>query len=417
MKSFQCSEFALTSIIIVVWQAASVLAQTDKAKADTKVAVEQIGPVEPIWEAEHLLGGHNRIFLIEDEWEHERCSRVLPKLPTVDLRSESLLVIMSWKSMPRTFTAAEVDQGTLAIKIAEAEPPKVSNGSYEQPDFLVFKLPLWNGPVRVVINDKPSFTIQRGEQSERISTEIWEEILRVHSGGRPTTDQMVRHYKRMWRKMPDSEIRKRVLTEKKLADYVEPRAVYEILFRDLVDLRAKSITPRIFELIDTMGRHDEAFGPACTAIVGIGGSDLLGRCKDAFKSWNPRSHHAAIIILKTLSIPESRTFAYEHLADVNESVGRGSLDLLYRLGMTKGDVPHLVAALEKVEKYYVSWAKGEVKDQYFAGDVAPSIIYALGDLGPEAKEALPAIHRFEKYPFYRDDAEKAIKKIKGDAAK
>jgi hypothetical protein len=423
MKTFQRITFVLLAVIVLIWRIDSVLGQTEETKPEkTKIDVEEIGPIEPIREAEHRLGGHDRLFLIEDEWEFKRCSLLLPKLPAINSNTESLLMVMSWKSMPRSLRGVDSDGDTLVIKLDEAEPPKIRNGSYQPPEFLAFKLPAWKGQVRIEINGEPIITILRGAALTDRSNGIWEEILRLHSGGRPTLPQQVRRYKRMWRDKSDGEIKLHIMEnkEKFLREDVAP--YYNLLFSDLVDIRAKPILPRIFELIDTMGPHDRAFEPAFKSAVGIGGPEVLVQCEKAFKSRNDRSRHAAILILRDLGLPESRHLAYANLADPYQAIGRCSLDLLHRIGTTKDDVPHLIKALEEIERFYVTPKEQRPKVKFYSGDVASSIIYVLGNLGPDATDALPTLQRLATdprlpLPGFRPDAEAAIKKIKGEAAK
>lgn len=58
----------------------------------------------------------------------------------------------------------------------------------------------------------------------------------------------------------------------------------QMLFWELIDIRSRSINPRIFDLIESMGPHDKAFEPAFKAVVGIGGPDVLDQCKEGLKS-------------------------------------------------------------------------------------------------------------------------------------
>jgi HEAT repeat protein len=165
-----------------------------------------------------------------------------------------------------------------------------------------------------------------------------------------------------------------------------------------------------------MGPFDKAFDPAWKAVIGIGGPDVLDQCKKALKSWNPRSRHAAILILRDLGLPESRPIAGELLGDLQqEAVARCALNLLYRLGITKEDVPAMVEALAKIQNYYLAPVKDRPKTPTYGGDVATSIIFALGSLGPDAKAALPVLDRFATdfpLPAFQADAKGAIEKIK-----
>ena len=380
------------------------------------IAVDEIGEVDAIKDAEHRLGGTDRIFLIEDDWEFNRCVQLLPKLPKIDVAKESLLVIMSWKYTPRTLKAIESQQDLLVIKLDEGKPPGAIADSYHPPKFLVFKLPAWKGPVRVEVNGEPSFTILRGAALTERSNEIWEEILRLHSGGRPTLPQQVRRYKRLWRDTSDQEIKRHIMQNKDkfLREDVAP--YYDILFRDLVDIRAKPAIPRIFALIESMGKHDKALRPASNALVGIGGPELIEQCQVAMKSWNPRSRATAMGLLATFALPEMREMAREKIAELDRTVSLNALEILRRIGITKDDVPSMIRALEQVEKYYLARPEDRPKLEYYDGEMGTRLIYSLGELGPDAQEALPILERFTTDPrlplrAFQKDAQDAINKI------
>jgi hypothetical protein len=317
-----------------------------------QITVNELGAIEAIREGEHRLGAIDRMFLIEDQWELDRCASLLPKLPKVDLKAESLLVITSWKYTARTLKGVQPEGDTLAIKIDQAKPPAAIADSYHPPKFLVFKIPTWHGPVRFEVNGEPSFTIPRGEALVRQSEEVWEEILRIHSGGRPKPEQIVRYYKLRSPDASEQEIKRVFITDKRKYLAFNSALLYPMLFRDLIDVRARPVIPRIFDLIESMGQHDNAFEPAFKAVVGIGGPDVLDHCKKGLKSWNPRSRHAAMLILRDLSLPDSRPLAHEHLGDVQQEVARCALDLLHHIGTTKEDVPAMIRALEEIERYH-----------------------------------------------------------------
>ena len=381
-----------------------------------QIAVKEIGEVAAIKEAEVRLGAIDRMFLIEDQWEFDRCTLLLPKIPTIDLKAESLLVIMSWKYSARTLKGVESEGDTLVIKIDQAKPPGAIADSYHPPKFLVFKIPAWHGPIRFEVNGESSFTIPRGEAVVRQSEKVWEEILRIHSGGRATPAQMVRYYKLRSPGTTEEEIKRVILTDKRKLLAFEPASIYPMLFRELIDIRARPVIPRIFDLIESMGPFDKAFEPAFKAVVGIGGPDVLDHCKKGLKSWNPRSRHAAMLILRDLSLPESRPLAYDHLGDVQQEVARCALDLLHHIGTTKDDVPAMIRALEEIERYHLTPEKERPNWAVYSTDVGSSIMFRLASLGPEAKAALPILERFATDPrlpgLFQPDAKNAIEKIK-----
>jgi hypothetical protein len=393
---------------------------SDKSPERNDVAVEDFGKVKVVKDGEHRFGATELTFLIEDQWEFERCALLLPNLPKIDLKTESLLVIMSWKSRPRTLQSIHSEDETLVIQVNEAKPAGFEARFYEPPDFLVFKIRAWSGPVRFELNGNNEFTIVRGEALAKRGNELWEEILRLHSGGRPTREQVVTYYKRRAPDTSDEEIRRIIFTDKNKYLAVDPASLYPILFRELIDTRARTIIPRIFQLIESMGQHDKAFDQAFKAVVGIGGPEVLDHCRKGLKSWNPRSRHAAMLILRDLGLPESRSLAHEHLASMQQEVARCALDLLYRIGTTKEDAPAMISALEEIERFYLTPPNERPKVAHYSSDVGTSIMYRLGSLGPDAEAALPVLERFAidprlPVPSFQPDAKKAIEKIRAGA--
>lgn len=383
------------------------------------VPVEKLGSVEVVKSGEHRFGAKERMFLIEDQWEYDRCKLLLPKLPAIDVRKESLLVIMSWKSRARSLLTVESEGEAMVIRVQQQKSPRWSSGPYYPPDFHVFKLPLWSGPVLFEVNDKPQFTILRGKALEERSAELWEEILRIHSGGDATLQQIMDYYERRAPGMPKEEISRHISTDmKKHRSYVSA-SLNSTLFRELIDIRARPTIPRIFDLIESMGPHDQAFNPAWQAVVGIGGPDVVDHCKKALSSWNPRSRHAAMLILRELGLPGTRPLAQAHLVDIqNRAVGRCAVDLLYRLGVTKGDIPAMVKALEEISAFHLTPLNERPKLNY-SDDLGHEIMVVLGSMGPEAEEALPVLEKLAENPdipaVAKDDAKKAIEKIRATA--
>lgn len=392
--------------------------ESTAAPKATKITTEKIGEVEAVRGAESRIGGTDRIFLIEDDWELNRCTQLLPKLPQIDTAKECLLVVMSWPKRPRAMKSIEVEADTLVVKLDQPPSAMVETADYRAPKFLVFKLPAWRGPVRVEINGEPSFTIPRGEDLVKRSHEVWEEILRLHSGGRPTLPQQVRRHKRIWHDMTDDEIKLHIMENKEKFWREDPVPYYDLLFQDLIDMRAKPIVPRIFALIESMGKHDKASIPATEALVGIGGPEVIEQAKIAMKSWNPRARATAMRIMAEFALPEMRGMAREKIAELDRSAAFHSMKILLRLGITKDDVPHLIHALEQVEKYYsVDPSERPKLENGYSGEIGRSLIYQLGELGPDAAEALPILERFTTDPrlpllAFQKNAQEAIDKIK-----
>ena len=106
--------------------------------------------------------------------------------------------------------------------------------------------------------------------------------------------------------------------------------------------------------------------------------------------------------------PEAAPVIGEALRDVEESVQRAAATALRKMGSdAAGAVPELIAAVER-------------RDSAVIGDV----VVILGQVGPEAKNALPALEslqRGEKMPEgkqlsggLKQEIEKSIRKIRGD---
>jgi hypothetical protein len=422
MKSLQYrTKTVLTAFAVFPFLLATASAQEgSESQKVAKAPFEEIGEVQPIEDGEHRIGGTDRIFLVEDEWELNRCTQLLPKLPQIDTKRESLLVVMSWNSMPRTLKSIEAEQETLVIALNEEKSALERAGSYSPPKFFVYKLPIWVGPVRIEVNDEPRFTILREPELTERSNEIWEEILRLHSGGRPTLAQQVRRYKQMWRDMSEQEIKLHIMENKDQFRREDVAPYYALLFRDLVDMRAKPAIPRIFALIESMGKHDEAQRPATEALIGIGGSELVEHCHVARKSWNPRSRATGMGLLAAFALPDMRELARELIAELDRTMSLNALQILKRIGITKEDVPAMIHALEQVESFYKAKPEERPKLEYYDGEMGTRLIYALGELGADAEEALPVLERFTSDPrlplrAFQADAQNAINKIKQSA--
>jgi len=382
----------------------------------TNIKVDDVGPIDPIKEGETRFGGTDRMFLIEDQWELDRCTRLLPKLPKIDLRKESLLIIMSWKSMPRLLESVRAEGDTLVVRVTQARPAQSETLDYHPPTFLVFKIPAWPGPVRFDVNGKIQFTIPRGKALADKSSEIWDEILRIHSGGGATLNEKVRYYKRYWLDMTEDEVRATIIThEKDKFRNLDLDKLYPLVFDDLIAIRATPAIPRIFELIQTMAPHDKALGPAIKALVAIGGPDAVEGCKKALLSTNTQSRRAAMGILATFALPETRQLARDKLIDRDDHVSVAAFMLLQNIGIGKVDVPAMIKGLEGAKAYYMSPGDFPEKRPYgYTGELPRRLIYSFGELGPSARDALPILKEVASEPALRgfqEDAVKAIVKI------
>jgi hypothetical protein len=391
--------------------------QSTIAETTNNIKFQDVGPIEPIKEGEFRFGGTDRMFLVEDQWEFDRCTRLLPKLPKVELqKKESLLIIMSWKSMPRLLDSVRAEGDTLVVRVTQARPARSETLDYHPPTFLIFKIPAWPGPVRFDVNGKIQFTIPRGKALADKSSEIWEEILRIHSGGGGTLSEKVRYYKRYWLDMTEDEVRTTIIThEKDKFRNLDLDKLYPLVFDDLIAIRATPAIPRIFELIQTMAPHDKALGPAKGALVAIGGPDVVEGCKKALVSTNTQSRRAAMGILATFALPETRQLARDKLIDRDDHVSVTAFMLLQNIGIGKVDVPAMVKGLEGAKAYYMSPGDFPEKRPYgYNGELPRRLIFSFGELGPSARDALPILKEVASEPTlrgFREDAVKAIVKI------
>jgi hypothetical protein len=206
------------------------------------------------------------------------------------------------------------------------------------------------------------------------------------------------------------------LQEKKYL--IDLETLYYQLFRNLIDLRARSAVPRIFSLIDsmdTMGQNDNAFDPAWKALVAIGGPEVVAGCKQALLSRNHQSRVAAILVLRDMALPETRSIAYAHLAGPDMQLARCSLNLLNNLGLTKQDVPNLVQAIQELESRMFDPSQKEAVKITGTGSSEDinSLIYTIGTLGSEASDAIPALEQLASHP--RFPLSKTLQKYAQDA--
>jgi hypothetical protein len=379
---------------------------------------EEVLTLDCVNEGEYRLGAYERIFLIEDQWEFDRYKLLIPKLPIVNFATDSLLVVAGWDSRLRSIHTVRSDDDTLVISIKQ-NPPSRNETGMSRAKFQIVRLPAWDGPVRFEINNKEAFTVLRGDNLKTRVDELWNEILRIRSGGRPTLDQLLGYYRKQWAESIDeSELRKTVIGLQKKRPSIDPQPLYYELFSKLIDLRAINAVPRIFSLIDTMdtmGMNDEAFDPAWKTLVAIGGPDVVTGCRQALLSRNPQSRGAAILVLRDLGLPETRDVAYAHLAGPDIQVARCSLDLLKNIGLTKQDVPILVQAIQDLESRMFDPSRGEkskIVGTASSEDIG-SLIYTIGTLGPEASDAIPVLEQLASHP--RFPLSKTLQKYAQDA--
>jgi hypothetical protein len=413
---------ALTFVILFAFIRVS-LAESSENPATAFVS---LGSMTAVHDAEYRLGPRLRRFtLIDNQWEFDRCARLIHGIPQVDLDKESLLLILSSPNAPMKLEGLNVDGETLVLTLSHAPvvQPDISdnrdNREYRRPNFDLYKFPHWGGPIRFEVNHEPQFTILQGEALEKQCAELWEEILRLHSGGGPNRAELIQFYRAQWPAASDKEIIEYVMKNKDTARKINPQVTYDNAFEELVNIRAKPLLPRLFAFIDSMGKFDKAQSAACSAIIGIGGPEVEDYCKVAIKSQNPRSREAGMGILTNLQLPDTRPIAYEHLGDIEANFGKNSFELLNRLGISKDDVPALIEALDKIDDFYQG-REGAQKpvDGYYDGEVAKSIMGAFGQLHADASEALPLLERMadeERIPALREEAQQAIAQVKAGA--
>ncbi len=407
------------SAVVLVWLAAGVgcadAGDNDAKLGKAEIAVSEITVrseeyLQGIKHAEFCLGATDRIFLIEDQWEYDRSARLIPNLPSIDLKAESLLVVTSWDTRPRFLHYVRSAGKTLIVGIAERSAPR-GTCQHIPPQFLVARLPLWSGEVRFEINGQYQFTIWRGMELEKHTDRVWKEFFHLYSGNSPSTEQKVRHYSQLWPQASRDEVRAILDAGEKKYD-IGGYALFPILLNDLADMRARPAVPRLFDLIESMERHDKAFTPAWKALVGIGGPEVVEHCIEALKSSNTQNQLAALLVLRDFAHPDTRAIAYKYLGDPKVRVRRGALNILYRLGLGKEDVPAMIAAIEQIESTFI---ETEIRGNMFPdlGD----IIHAIGSLGVVAKDALPTLERLasSNHPSgIRKKAREALERIRID---
>ena len=395
----------------------------DFSVESTDVKLDDLGQLAGIPEFENRLGGVNRMFLIEDEWELARCSRLIPELPKIDLSKESLLAVMTWEARPRSIRSAHAEGQTLVIGAEEPQRKEAHADSHRSPKLLVYRMAKWDGPVRFELNGMPQFTIERGEKLTQRVDELWEEVLRLHSGAKPNRLELILLLRSNNVGLTDDEAIKLVTEDKLRYQSISNKELYPIVFRELSDLKARSAIGRLFKLIDSMGQFDPAEEPAWQAIVAIGGPDVVGECKAALKSPNRRSRAAATSILWRIADPETRTFAWDCLDSTDWESARGAIMLLKALGFKREDVPALIHRIERIEGLWKT-AHEEGRVEGYQGSLSDDMnepIWALGTLGSAGEEAIPTLERIANDPKYgppvglQQKAQEAINKIRGNA--
>jgi HEAT repeat protein len=255
--------------------------------------------------------------------------------------------------------------------------------------------------------------------------QLWEEILRLHSGGYVNRLELARQFQTLWPHATDQEVVDEVFKDKTKLLTTPAKAVYPMLFQELVDIRARPAIPRIFELLKATGKFDPILEHATNALVGIGGPELVTDCKEALKSWNPRSREAAMRSLASLGDPETRSIAYECFNSSDLAMVRDGLSLLKGIGPKREDVPALIRGMQKFESLLFDpqittriVGYGSVSE-----DQLCESINNLASLGAQAEDALPTLEQMATNPrdplstTLQEPARKAVEKIKNDLSK
>ncbi|WP_428305037.1 HEAT repeat domain-containing protein [Lacipirellula sp.] len=381
-------------VIFSIVVAANIGMHSGRCETSHKpVDFERIGTLDGIPKGIHRLGGTDRMFLIEDDWEWERCRLLIPKLPEINLKSNSLIVLTSWHGSERTLDAVAIAGDSLVIAITQEIPEVgIKTGMWNAPRFFVASFPKWEGNVEFVVNDKLAFTLLRGKSLEEFTYKTWEDFLRLHSGGRPGGGLLRRYWKQQSPTMSDEQFMEKM----KSFRMVNPEPFYRLFMRDLVDTQARGALPGLFALFEAMGDHDKAFTPAWQAAVAIGGADLVEHCRTALKSPNRRSRHAAMLILKSLGLPDTREIAYSHFADSESWMAAQALELLRAIGPNPEDEKHMVDALKKLATMAVAPPPYDARIGNRTLEPVNRLIYAISTLEHPSHAAIAAIEEVAK---------------------
>lgn len=326
---------------------------------------------------------------------------------------------MNWTTRTRCIDYVRSEGATLVIGVKEQIVPTERGSSQPSVKFWVARIPTWFGPVRFELNGKRQFTIDRDELLNQQADRIWEEILRLHSGGRVNRIEFARYLQSGSPKISDQEVVDAAFDKSKLLA-IPATAVYPMLFEELVNIRARSVIPRIFELLNATGKFDPILESTGKALVGIGGPELVAHCKEALESWNPRSRNAAMGVLATIGDPETRLLAYRLMNGSEVKQIRGGLSILGGIGPRKEDVPEIVRNLERLESVLFD-PQSDKRFPAYTGSISDDVsafIYTLAELGAQAQDALPILERMATKPRYplsttlQEAAQKAVDKIK-----
>lgn len=376
------------------------------ARADDPVPFEVVAEIRGNEDAHVRIGDFQRMFIIDNQWDLRRYSMLIPDLPQIDTSQDLLVVVVSWPLRSRSFTAACIQDGTtLAIEIGEAPPPQVADGMYRPPTFLIAQTHAWSGPISFSVNGKHHHTILRGEVLARQSRELWQEIERVHKGGEPTRERALRY----WR---HSHFRDSNLSDDeillKTAEYgiADREAYFEFAFNELARIGPAPILPELIAFAERMEQHDPAQSGLANTLIALGGQPVVDSCKRLLQSENVYARRLGIGVLITFGFPEFRPIAIAALFDTDESVIRGALELLNRIGLNETDVDYLLDVIELAEER-----------DFKTYSIVTSILYDLGELGAKAQGAIGTLQRLTSADnkLVARYATEALEKIEADS--
>jgi hypothetical protein len=385
----------------------------------SEITFKEVGQLDGIDGAELRLGARDRMIFVDDVWELDRCARLIPDLPWADLRKESLVVLMNWTTRTRCIDYVRPEGATLVIGIKEQivrAEPMASQPSFK---FWVARLPTWFGPVRFELNGKRQFTIVRGVSLNQQADRIWEEILQIHSGARLSRPEFVKYLLSQSPRMSDQEATDAAFDKEKV--FRTPATVmYPILFEELINIRARPVIPRIFELLKATGKFDPILEHVRNALVGIGGPELVVNAKEALNSWNPRCRETAMGALAAIGDQETRPLAYRLMDSDDLGSIRGGLSILNGIGPRKSDVEQIVYNMQRLESTLFdppNGKRGPNYDMSSSGDI-DAFIFTLAGMGAQAKDAMPVLEQMATKPKYplsttlQESAQNAVDKIK-----
>ncbi|TWT99997.1 hypothetical protein Pla108_09410 [Botrimarina colliarenosi] len=344
--------------------------------------------------AEAKFGLRDRIFIVQDAWELERCRRLLPDFPPIDIRTEHAVIVPSWRWRRREIESIESEGDDLVVRIKQSPRPRpgtITTTDYVPPDLFVAKAPVCGGTVRFLINDRLDHVVLRGDALAARTTDLLADLLAWKSGRRWTAEEWLARYRYEYRNKLDGEELDDALTVFR-RDYTERRC--RVILKELAQLQDRTVTPRLVGVAAWLGPHDAMVGHLRQTLVALGGNETVRACELLLELENEQARLVAILALSDLSIPSTRPMAHAHLADSCDAAARTAKTLLHQLGLSVEDVAPITEAIEALERQ--AQAKGADCRAKWA--LANSLVSILEALGPEAESAIPLLTRLATGP-------------------